>query len=121
MQKQHGWSLAETMITLAMVGILAAMAVPAYRYYQNDVQLKQIQLTLLELQQAQHAYQLEHQRFAELTALKPVQTLAHFTLELENLSPSTFRLVAETQVGEAQCQRLTIDEAARRQPAECWQ
>ena len=63
MQGKRGYTLIELMIVIAIIGILATLAVPSYRTYQQRAYATHAQLMLKEVMNAQIIYYLEHNKF----------------------------------------------------------
>ncbi|RPI76820.1 MAG: prepilin-type N-terminal cleavage/methylation domain-containing protein [Desulfobacteraceae bacterium] len=63
MQGKKGYTLVELMIVIAIIGILAGLALPSYRTYQQRAYATHAQLTLKEIMNAQLVYYLEHNKF----------------------------------------------------------
>ena len=63
MQGKRGYTLVELMIIIAIIGILATLAVPSYRTYQQRAYATHAQLMLKEIMNAQLVFYLEHNKF----------------------------------------------------------
>ncbi|WP_233200834.1 type IV pilin protein [Limnohabitans sp. G3-2] len=61
----HGWTLAELLITLALMGVLAALALPTYQQQQRQARRSDGQAALLQLQVAQARWRSQHDRYTE--------------------------------------------------------
>ena len=66
----QGWTLTELLVTLAVVGLLAALAVPGYQKQQRQARRTDGQAALQQLQMEQARWRGSHDRYADdLTAL----------------------------------------------------
>ncbi|MCE2596527.1 type IV pilin protein [Motilimonas cestriensis] len=64
MRNQQGFTLIEIMITVAIVGILAAIAYPSYMQYVLTSSRAQATTELTEIANLQEQYYLDHNRYA---------------------------------------------------------
>lgn len=63
-----GFTLVELLITIAAIGILAAIAVPSYRSYVIRAQRTEAKAALLRVQAAQEKYYLEKNQYTDKLA-----------------------------------------------------
>jgi type IV pilus assembly protein PilE len=69
----RGNTLFELLVVLVVVGILAALALPAYRHHMLRVNRAEAMTALLQLQSAEEAYYLRHHTYtASVEAAPPV-------------------------------------------------
>jgi type IV pilus assembly protein PilE len=61
----RGWTLTELLISLALMGTLAAIALPAYQQQQRQARRSDGQLALQQLQIDQARWRAAHERYAE--------------------------------------------------------
>ena len=92
---QRGFTLIEVMITVAIVGILLAVAVPAYSDYVTRGRLSEAFTALGGAQPAAEQYWSNNRTYAGFDASPsfPAAT-ANFTYTLSNATASTYTLTA---------------------------
>ncbi|OIO57961.1 MAG: dolichyl-phosphate-mannose--protein mannosyltransferase [Alphaproteobacteria bacterium CG_4_10_14_0_2_um_filter_63_37] len=59
MGSDHGFTLIELMITVAIIGVLAAVAIPAFTGYQNKAKATECQRGLASIRDMEQAYRAE--------------------------------------------------------------
>ncbi len=120
MQKKiKGFTLIELMITVIIVGILAAVAIPAYSSYTLRARRTEGQTALLDLASRMDQFYTENNKYmgATLAALGSGTTSTpngYYTLSEPTVTDSTFTLEATPTAGKAQandvCTKLSINE-----------
>lgn len=70
MKRQQGFTLIELMIVVAIVGILAAIAVPAYQDYMTRSKISEVILRLDEVKTAVSDYYAYYQTFGSTASVK---------------------------------------------------
>lgn len=124
----RGVTLIELMIVLAIVGILAAIAVPAYSKYMNKSRRADAQALLMEIATRQELYFTDARSYAPtITALDvklPANVSKHYTVVIEgtDLTPPTFVARATPMAGSPQNGDgiLTIDHTGVKTPSTAW-
>ncbi len=71
MHRRHGFSLVELMITLAIVGILASIAIPMYREAQGRARLAEVPMLLDGIVSAEVAYEASHDAYVLVWEFRP--------------------------------------------------
>jgi type IV pilus assembly protein PilE len=131
MHQSKGFSLIELMITVAIVGILAAVAVPSYQSYVLKANRYAAISDLLTLQLSEEKYYAEHHSytdsFADLgLAMSRDQYWYYITLyshsEYEaQAEPFTSSRQWEDQKEGIDCSVLAFDHRGSKLPAICWE
>jgi type IV pilus assembly protein PilA len=67
MKRQKGFTLIELMIVVAIIGILAAIAIPQFASYRQRAHDAQAKSALKNLATAQEAYYADHQVYTNVT------------------------------------------------------
>lgn len=68
---QSGFTLIELMIVVAIIGILAAIAIPNFRDYQLKAKRNELPINLKAIRTAEISYQAEHHQFKVLLPSPP--------------------------------------------------
>jgi type IV pilus assembly protein PilE len=124
----RGFSLIELLVTMAIAGLLAAMAIPGYTHVMNRVLRQDARLSLLRMQhrlEVVFASQLSYA--AQGVATGPPRErseLGHYLLELRiSADGMSYTALARADPGGRQasdtgCAQLAIDETGRRRSAD---
>jgi type IV pilus assembly protein PilE len=131
-----GFTLLELMITVAIVGILAAIAYPSYQGYIERARRADAHEGLLRIQLGQEKWRANHTSYTTaLTAAPPnglglsaTSAEGHYQLALTSASATGFVATATAATGGSQandtgCTVITLTVAANgetRTPADCW-
>lgn len=126
--KQRGVTLLELMITIMVIGILGAIAVPTYRNYMMKANRSDAKIALTnDAQQLERCYTTSNTYVGCLTLPAP-SPQGFYTIDWEvqptALTPTIYRMKATpvgTQANDTQCALFKYDQASVRLPAaNCW-
>jgi len=126
---KKGFTLIELMIVVAIIGILAGIAYPAYQDYVTRAKRSDAKVALLSLQLAQEKYRANNVSYTStLTNLDyaagadgaDADAVADFwspdkyyTLTVTGVSSTAYKLIATSegvQTGDTKCKTLSIDQ-----------
>ncbi len=126
----RGFTLIELMITVAVVAILAAVALPSYQDHVRKSRRAQAKADLVEVAQLLERYHTVQNTYVGFTLpfeQSPRDGTSRYTISLGGESASAFTLTAAPGDAQAEdkCGTMTLDQAGRKTPDNatvegCW-
>lgn len=124
--RSRGFTLIELMITVAVIGILAAIAIPSYQSYVREARRSEGTSGLLEMQSLQERWRLNNTTYGTAVNLAtvgalPTSTYYGFAVTANTATAFTLTATAQSsQTSDTGCTSLTINQAGARTPIACW-
>jgi len=127
---KNGFTLVELIITIGIVAILVALAVPSYSKYVLKANRGEAQQLLLNWANNQEIWRANHTLYADADDIAaPVSDDYKYTFAVSDVTSTTFTLTATPKSGTKQvndkehgtpCTALTLDQSNAKTPPECW-
>lgn len=130
--KSQGFTLIELMIVVAIVGILAAVALPAYREHVRKAQRAEAQAVLLEAAQFMERWFTTNNTYVGAVLPAALQTspkgavTTRYQIAPSAVTATTFTLTATQLIGDTSCGNFTLTQTGQRGHtgtwplAQCW-
>lgn len=122
---QGGFTLIELMITVAVIGILTAIALPSYNSQMRKSRRADAQSALMNIASRQQQMLLDTRAYSSaLTSTVPANVSAHYTVTIAvgTAVAPTFTATATPFGDQAadKCGALSVDQTGTKLPANCW-
>lgn len=123
--RQRGFTLIEVLITVVIIGILAAIAIPSYTSYTLRGNRTAAQAVIMDMASKQEQYLLVNRRYAAVDLLNytlPGELVDKYDVTVaEALSPEPTFLITFTPKGtQINDVTLTFDNLGNKTPADKW-
>lgn len=127
-RKQHGFTIIELMVTMAIIAILVAVALPAYNGATRKAARSEAKAVLMNMVAKQQQMLLDTRSYADtlaklkITVPPSVSSRYDFTVTLGTAVVPGFTATATPKGDQTQdtCPALTINEQGVKLPANCW-
>jgi type IV pilus assembly protein PilE len=125
MHRARGFTLIELMVTLVIVGILTAIAVPAYRQSVIKGNRRAAQSAMMDIVNREHQYFVANRAYDDGTALcaLPTDIGENYTCAIDadnDAAPPTFTVNFTATGGQASDGNLSVDNFGEKLPADKW-
>ncbi len=93
-QDAKGFTLLEMVVTIALIGFLAALALPAYQDALRTGRRGEAKAELMRLAQSQAKWRLSHKQYATLGELGGAMASEDYQYAVTNISATAFTITA---------------------------
>ena len=129
-----GFTLIELMITVAIIGILAAVAYPSYTEYVTRANRAEALRELMRIANLEEQYFMDHRVYTGDISKLGVGSNVKFTtesgkyklmLQSFDVNAGTFKLKAKALgiqfTNDSDCKNIYLTDTGKKTPADCWE
>ena len=127
MRKQNGFTLIELVITVAVIALLAAIALPSYQQYVIRSKRSAAQAAMMDIANREQQYMLANRSYADKAALgysPPTDVSANYTYDIEvpttGVPGFTITFTPITTSSQASDGELKLNNQGVKSPANKW-
>ena len=128
MRRTKGFTLIELMITLAILAIVLAIAIPSYSNYVRKAKRGEAQEAMLDWANRQEICRANQPTYNHANCTNVgAPTVDDYTIAIGGVSASAYTITAtasgdqtKDKQGSTSCTPMTLDESGTETPADCW-